>query len=152
MSFNIRNYTSGIAVEKTVMLIEKRLAAVGASGIMKLFDGNGRITSLAFQVQLGGKHYAIKVPANAESCYEALWKEYCSSHARPRDATKQTLREQAEKTAWKLVHDWIDVQLSMIILKQAEWLEVFMPYVWDGKQTHYQIEMAKGFKSLPEKT
>jgi hypothetical protein len=34
---NIKNYTSGIAVESTISRIEAKLAAAGASGITKLY-------------------------------------------------------------------------------------------------------------------
>jgi len=149
---NIRNYTSGIGVETTIARIEAKLAAAGATGIMKLYDDNKQVSSLAFETNLGGKKYAIKVPANVNACFEALWKEHCLHHSRPRESTKETLRDQAARTAWKLVQDWIDVQISMIVMKQAEFLEVFMPYVWDGERTHFQIVMDNKFKALPEKT
>jgi len=149
---NIRNYTSGISAETTVARIEQRLAAAGASGIMKLYGPKGKIVSLSFQIALGDRHWNIRVPANVNACFEALWKDYCRAHSRPRDSTKPKLMDQAERTAWKLVHDWVDVQISLIVMNQAEFLEVFMPYVWDGKQTYFETMRQNQFKALPEKT
>lgn len=149
---NIRNYTSNVAVETTVARIESRLAAAGASGIMKLYGPKGRIISLSFQIKLGDQAWNIRVPANAQACFESMWKEYTLNHRFPREASKGKILEQAERTAWKLVHDWIDVQISLIVMKQAEFLEVFMPYVWDGKQTYFEQIKHGGFKALPEKT
>ena len=68
------------------------------------------------------------------------------------DTTKATIYEQAARTAWKLVQDWIEVQVSMIVMKQAEFLEVFLPYVWDGRQTYFESVKSGAFKALPEKT
>jgi hypothetical protein len=45
---------------------------------------------------------------------------------------------QSERTAWKLIQDWVEVQLSMISLKQADFVQVFLPYVWNGQRTYYQ--------------
>lgn len=149
---NIKNYTSGISVETTVSRIEAKLAAAGASGIMKLYDPKGKITSLVFKLEVGGQSWSVKVPANVHGCFEAMWKQHCLSTRRPRESTKASIYDQASRTAWKLVQDWIDVQVSMISMKQAEFLEVFMPYVWDGKQTYFESVRSGGFKALSEKS
>lgn len=79
-----------------------------------------------------------------------MWKEHCLNTRQQRNGTKQRIQEQAERTAWKLVQDWIEVQVSMIVMKQAESLEVFMPYIWDGRQTYFEYSRAQQFKALPE--
>jgi hypothetical protein len=41
----------------------------------------------------------------------------------------------------------------MIQMKQAETLQVFLPYVWDGQQTFYQRLKESKFRAmLPERT
>jgi hypothetical protein len=40
----------------------------------------------------------------------------------------------------------------MIKLKQAEFLQVFMAYIWDGQQTYYEFIKGNKFKALPEST
>jgi hypothetical protein len=149
---NIRNYTSNVSVESTVAKIEQRLAAAGAHGISKLYSPKGKIESLSFQIALGDRVWHVRVPANAEACFQAMWKEYQLSHRRPREQSRDRIMDQASRTAWKLVHDWVDVQISLIVMKQAEFLEVFMPYVWDGKRTFFQSVRENQFKALPERT
>lgn len=146
----IKNYTSGIAAETTISRIEFKLASVGATGIMKLYGPDRKVSALIFNMPNGNRSYAIRVPANVHACYEAMWKTHCQTHARPREETKATIMEQAHRTAWKLVQDWIEVQVSMIIMQQAKPLEVFLPYVWDGKQTYFEAVQNGGFKALPE--
>lgn len=150
---NIKNYTSGIAVESTIARIEAKLAAAGASGIMKLYGPDKRVSALVFSIELNGRPHPlqIKVPANANACYEAMWKQHCQTHSRQLETAKVRIRDQAVRTAWKLVQDWIEVQISMILMKQAEFIEVFLPYVWDGKQTYFESMRAGGFKQLPER-
>jgi hypothetical protein len=147
---NIKNYTSGISAENSIARIEQKLAAVGATGIMKLYGPDKRVSALVFNMPDGTRSHAIKVPANVEACFQALWKDYCLRVTRPRDGTKETLKEQSSRTAWKLVQDWVDIQVSMVVMRQAEALEVFLPYVWDGRQTYFEALKGHGFKALPE--
>ena len=49
-------------------------------------------------------------------------------------------REQAEKTAWRNVRDWVLAQIALIELCDAEIEEVFLPYLTDNSgKTLYQI-------------
>jgi hypothetical protein len=86
----------------------------------------------------------IRLPANPDGVYDMLR----SKVKRPRSGTLQKLRDQATRTAWKLVQDWVEVQMSLIEMQQAEFLQVFLPYVWDGKKTFYSALKDQGFKML----
>ncbi len=142
---NIKNYTSGVPVSRTVARIEEIVSESGAHGIQKDFE-SGRLTALCFRVRMpeNGKEISIRLPANPEAVYESLRKEI----KRPRDGTLENLREQSERTAWKLMQDWVEVQLSLIRLNQADLLQVFLPYVWDGKRTFYEALKGNQFKAL----
>lgn len=51
------------------------------------------------------------------------------------------------------MQDWVEVQMSMIQMQQANFREVFLPYLWDGKRSFYQMVEESGFAGLlPEKT
>jgi hypothetical protein len=76
---------------------------------------------------------SVKLPANVEGVFEAMKREV----KRPHTGTIQRLREQSGRTAWKLMQDWVEVQLSLIAMQQAEFIQVFLPYVWVGKQTFF---------------
>lgn len=86
------------------------------------------------------------MPAKVDGCFQALWKEV----KRPQSDTKQKIREQAERTAWKIISDWVEIQLSMIMLEQAEVMEIFLPYVYDPatETTFYNKIKKGGFKAL----
>ncbi len=149
---NIKNYTSGVNTEVTIGRITSKLAAAGASGITTLYDDRRQVKAVIFHIDVSGKNISIRVPANVEACFQAMWKDHCLHHSRPREETKARIRDQACRTAWRLVQDWIDVQVSMIVMKQAEFLEVFLPYVWDGRQTLFESAKVGNFKMLPERT
>lgn len=142
----IKNFTSGVPVETTVARIEKLLSGSGANGILKDYQ-NMRLVAISFHVLLPtGRHVAVRLPAQPEAVYATLQKQI----RRPRKGTLDKLRQQADRTAWKLMQDWVEVQLSLIQLQQADFLQVFLPYVWDGRRTYYAALKANNFLALPE--
>lgn len=145
----IKNYTSGVPANKSVMRIEERLVKNGANNILKLYDGFGKLSGLAFVVELNGHKMPFRLPARIDRVERALM----ATVKRARKSTQDKVREQAERTAWKLLSDWIEVQLSLIELDQAEFLEVFMPYVYDHakEQTFFEKMKDSGFKLLEHK-
>jgi len=162
----LKNYTSNVPVSDTIHRIEKVLIKCQVSGITKEYGPLGKIIALHFHVPMPeGKTLTIRMPADEEAALESLWLDYVdgdqhdgfkitSYPARSyKKKTKIDFKEQAERTAWKLVQDWIEVQMSMIQMKQAETLQVFLPYVWDGQQTFYQRLKESKFRAmLPERT
>jgi hypothetical protein len=145
---NLRNYTSGSPVDRSVSLIEKKLVESGARHISKEYD-RGMLVGITFAIcDANSKMVPIRLPANIERCEQLFSAEV----KRPRKGTKDKIRQQAERTAWKLLADWVDVQCSMIMLQQAEPLEIFLPYLFDGNlgQTFFQaLKTGTKFKALP---
>jgi hypothetical protein len=144
----IRNYTSTVPVESSINWIEKRLAAAGASHILKEYNSTGQIEMLVFTTKMpDGRMIPIRLPSRTKSVFEALWREV----RRPHRGTKDKIMDQALRTSWKLMSDWVDMQVTLIQLQQAEFLEVFLPYVSDarGQMTFYESLKGNGFKALP---
>lgn len=149
---NIKNYTSSVPVERSIAVIESKLAASGASQITKLYDPKGRVTAIVFKFTLqNSRSYSFRLPARPQACFDAIWKEKCL-HSKPRPETKNTVLEQAHRTSWKLIQDWIDIQISLIVLQQVEFLEVFLPFAWDAskQQTLFESFKSGGFKQLTD--
>ncbi len=72
----------------------------------------------------------------------------------PSSASDEHIRAQAERTAWKNLLEWVEIQLLLIRLEQVEFMEVFLPYIYDGrrKATFYELTRDSGFKMLPGAT
>lgn len=114
-------------------------------------------------IVLGGK-ITIRLPVEEERALEALWLDYagadisntdvnCCNYYSRKKKKKKDFTDQASRTAWKIVQDWVEVQMSMIQLKQADLIQVFLPYVFDGRRTYYQALKESNFAGLlPEKT
>lgn len=163
--FFLRNYTSEVPVSQTIYRIEQVLIKCGVSGITKEYGAGGLVTAITFHIEIEkGRPVTIRLPADKERALDALWLNYADGKKLTPDGkrlewspykkkTRADFADQAERTAWKIVQDWVEVQMSMIQLKQADTVEVFLPYIWDGKETVYHRLKHSGFKALlPEKT
>lgn len=161
----LKNYTSNVPVSETLHRIEQVLIKSRVSGIMKEYGPTGKVVAVTFEIRMPNKNqYMVRLPANEEKATDALWKDYANGDSLTRDGSellftgrkkksRKDFVEQGSRTAWKIIQDWIEVQMSMIQMEQADTLEVFMPYIWDGRQTVYNRIKSNGYRALlPETT
>lgn len=145
---NLKNYTSEVPAVTSMGKIEIALVEAGATDISKNYK-DGVCIAVRFRMVMNGKPLFFELPARVDNCFKVLFAEI----KRPREDTKEKVRKQAERTAWKIVCDWVLVQLSMILLEQAEPLQVFLPFAWDPKteKTFYNKLKDNNFKQLEHK-
>ncbi len=153
----LKNYTSEVAVSITIGRIEAVLIRCGVKGITKEYDGFGGVTALIFHIPMEGRDVSIRLPADVDATHEAMWQDYKTAHpdqwGRNRcRKTKKQFSDQASRTAWKLAQDWIEVEMSRIQIQKKEVVEVFMAYIWDGKQTFFNRVKDAGFRALLTET
>jgi hypothetical protein len=142
----IKNYTSTVGAARSVALIEHRIVKFGADNIIKTYT-DGKISGLCFTVKMpDGRSIPFQIPARVAEVEQRLFREV----RKPRPDTRKRIAEQAERTAWKLLSDWVDVQLSLVELGQVEFMEVFLSYAYDPsqKRTFYERIKEQGFKLL----
>ena len=127
---NIKNYTSTIDASRSMAKIEELLVEIGATNINKQYAEKVciGITFLLFDQQLQ-KTLPFHLKAQVQECFTILWQEV----KRPRSDTRTILQQQANKTAWKILSDWTEIQCSMILLGQAKPLQMFLPFMYDMK-------------------
>lgn len=127
---NIKNYTSTVEASKSMARIEELLVEIGATNVSKQYKDKvcTGITFLLYDQQLL-QTLAFHLKAQVEECFTVLWKEV----KRPQSNTKEMLMKQANRTAWKILSDWTEIQCSMILLKQAKPLQMFLPFIYDMK-------------------
>lgn len=143
----LKNYTSSISADKSVLFIERKLVQHGAKQILKEYGPDGRVAAICFIISLNGNDMPFQLPANIAKCEEVLLANLSS---RVRSETKKKIPQQAERTAWKIVSDWVEVQMAMIELAQVEFLQVFLAYAYDNQkqQTFYEGLKERKFKAL----
>lgn len=163
----LKNYTSNVPVSQTIYRIEQVLIKCGVGGIEKEYTSLGKVLAITFRIELEpGKPMFVRLPVNEEQALQALWSNYVGDDWKYLSPDKNSLSwqsrlrkkksdfaDQAERTAWKIIQDWVEVQMSMVQMKQADFREVFLPYFWDGKRTFFTMVKDSGFRALlPEKT
>lgn len=161
----LKNYTSEVPVHQTIHRIEQVLIQCGVSGIMKEYgpSADGTIEALTFQIEAATGKLTVRLPADPGKCQEALWLDYVNGDKLNdkgdalvcwcrKKKTKADFKKQADMTAWKIIQDWVEVQMSMIALRQADTMQVFLPYIDVGGRPFYQALRESNFKGLlPEK-
>jgi len=143
----LKNYTSTIPAARSVLYIETKLVANGARKIQKEFSVDGRLTGIAFIIEVAGREIPFKLPARVGECEKVLLSMLAPKAL---EQTRKKVPEQAERTAWKILSDWVEAQMAMIELAQVELMEVFLPYVYDiaREKTFFESLKLNGFKGL----
>lgn len=134
----MKNYTSTVAPQKSINAIEDLLIRSGARQISKEYSPTGDVSAISFSIRNPETELPIyiRLPANPRAVFETL-KLHRKSHLTRNQA--ESLMDQAKRTAWRLLWDWVAVQMSIVEMKQADLLQVFLPYVIvsSGGQTFY---------------
>jgi len=143
---NIKNYTSTVPASTSMSRIEQYLVNAGASDISKKYDGNKTCVSITFRMIVNLIPVFFQLTAKVDACYKVLYAEV----KRPNPDTKQKILQQAERTAWKIISDWVEIQITMVQLEQADLIQVFLPYVYNPatEKTFYDQVKDNGFKQL----
>ena len=145
----IKNYTSSVPADRSISAIERLLVDGGASHISKVYESQ-TLTGLTFEIFVPDQNrsFIFKLPSKTGAVEKLMMAEI----RRPRGETLRRVKDQAERTAWKILHDWVAVQISMIRLQQAEFLEIFMPYLFDRKtqRTLFQSCKETNFKQITQ--
>jgi hypothetical protein len=145
---SIRNYTSEIPASRSIASIMQRLVDHGASEVAASYVDK-RVVGLVFVIPGGdSKHIPIRLPARSKQIAVVLRRSY----KKVNDATAKRIEEQAERTAWKLLDEWIQIQLNLIQLEQIEFLEAFLPFVWNPalEKTFFERVKEGGMLALTE--
>jgi hypothetical protein len=149
---SIKNHTSSIPASTSMARIEEMLVVAGARDIHKSYDGFGTCNAMIFVMVVPNipQPLFFKLPAKVDQCRKALWEQYLKTVKKPSKVMEETIKNQAARTAWKIMHDWVELQLSLIQLEQLEPMEAFLPYVYnrDTQQTFYEHAKEKSFKQL----
>ena len=136
----IKNFSTSIPVEKTVMEIERMLGKFGASKIVKEFDSEGNPEVLTFMILTENGEIPIRLPLNYPKNLE-VFKRQVDEKKLPKNYREN--KEQAHKVGWRIIKDWLESQLTLISLEQVKIEEIFLPYIYNfntGKTMFQAIE------------
>lgn len=123
----IKNYTTKINCYTSIGEIQTTLALHGARKIMIDYGESGHPEGIAFAIQSGNTAQMFILPANVDGVMAVFKNQRVKAD-----------REQAERTAWRNVRDWIMAQMAFIESGNVQIDEIFLPYLTDGKKTLYE--------------
>lgn len=123
----IKNYTTKIDCYTSIGEIQAALAKHGARKIMIDYGEIGEPNGIAFAIQQSNTYQTFILPANVDGIMAVFNKQKVKAD-----------REQAERTAWRNVRDWIMAQMAFIESGNVQMDEIFLPYLTDGQKTLYE--------------
>jgi hypothetical protein len=95
---NLLNYSTSIAVEKTIAEIEKILASAGARQILEDFDSSAILIAISFRIETKWGLLSYLLPSQVEKAFEVLKKEKIDKRFKT--------KEQAARVSWRIIKDW----------------------------------------------
>jgi hypothetical protein len=127
---NLKNFTSTVLPAISMAKIDHMLIQVGATDISKKYKDKV-CTGITFLIYDQGmkETFAFNLSARVQECFNIFWNE--RSFQGKKEKYKAGVMDQAERTAWKILSDWVHLQCSMILLDQAKPLQLFLPFVYD---------------------
>lgn len=127
----IMNYTTTIAVSKTVGEVQATLARRGVSRISTLYNAEGNASGLGFEMLTDYGPREFELPVRTDAVLAALKRDLT-----PAKATK----EQAARVAWRIAKDWLEAQAALIDAGMAQLDEVMLPYMLgDDRRPVYEV-------------
>ena len=139
----ILNYTTSVESDKSIAEITGLLTRFGARSITTEFDADGFVSGISFIIMIEARPLAIKLPVNVDGVYSTLR----TARGVP---NRNRTQAQARRVAWRILKDWLEAQLALFQVGQAEAGQVLMPYAVDSEgRTAYQMFRESHLKQLP---
>jgi hypothetical protein len=122
------NYTTTIRPEKTAAECLAILGRGGAGAVAVTY-ADRKPTGIAFTLDTPAGQRSFDLPVNVDGVYAALAKAAKTGGIPPRYSS----REQAERTAWRIIKDWLEAQVAIIDAQMASLDQVMLPYLRVGE-------------------
>lgn len=134
----LKNSYSGASNASIFEAITKSLATHSARRIMFDYDSDGQAVALQFAIEIGRDTLLFRLPARIENVAKLVQRSYRS---RGSGIAGKKLKDQAYKTAWANIRDWVTAQMALIDSEMVQVEEVFLPYlvVEEGKTLFEQF-------------
>lgn len=118
----IKNYTTKIDPLISIGEIQAALAQHGARKMMIEYDQKGEPEGIAFAIEYQGNLLGFQLPAHIEGVKHVFTLQKVKAD-----------NEQAKRTAWRNIRDWILAQMAFVESGNATMEEIFLPFIRDGE-------------------
>jgi hypothetical protein len=94
--------------------------------MMTEYEGR-QVSAVSFKMLVDGKEFPFRMPCNWRGVAEILKKPEYRKNLR-----LDLVDEQAPRVAWRILHEWIRSQLSLVEVNMVSIPQVFLPYTIMG--------------------
>ena len=126
-NFKVKSYTTVVPAGRSLDEIEVFLMYFGATGVMKQFNSDRMVHTLAFEID----NKMFRLPLNVEGVKALL---FPNSYLSESEKDKRAYR-----VACRVLREWVHAQLSLVASGQAEPRQVLLPYLYNGRKTLYEL-------------
>lgn len=120
------NYTSNVPIEKTAAEISNILRKGGAQAVLTEYDEKGEyVSAISFKITLNEVPLMFRLPCDWRPVHDIMYKGKRGTY---RDSVQASRKEQALKTAWRIVKDWVEAQMALVETRMVKTEQVFLPY------------------------
>lgn len=129
----IKDYTTNIDPNKTASEIARCLSMHGATAVLTEYNKEqGCVSALSFRIPLNGRDIEFRLPCDWEGVLQCLKSDNKVPKAR-------RTQEQAVKTAWRIILNWVEAQMAFIQSRQVQVPQAFLAYaVMKNGQTLFE--------------
>lgn len=128
----ILNFSTTVSVERSMEAIHTLLRRHGASAILFDYDPSRQIHAISFKMLIDGAEVAYRLPANWPGALAAM-------RADPKVPRRFCTEAHARRVAWRIVKNWVEVQLAFVEARQASLAQIMLPYAMtETGQTVYE--------------
>lgn len=145
----LKNYSTKINVNQTVLEIEQILAKHNVTDIWKQYGTGGDIEALNFAVNTEFGKVPFRLPVDVEAVRQIIIGE------KRKDKVNLSRREaesyqHARQVAWRIIKDWIDSQMALVDISMVKLEQVFLPYIYnfETNKSLYEAMREKRFAGL----
>lgn len=129
------NYTTKIDADKTAQEIAKILSLHGAKAVLTEYDEKeGTVTAISFKIRLNDQDIGFRLPSDWRPVLQIIEND-------PKIRRSDKTKEQAVRTAWRIVKDWVEAQMALVETQMVTTQQVFLPYavMKDGHTLYEKI-------------
>lgn len=114
----LKNTYAKLPAGRYIQSIEDNLVRAGVIGMQKGYE-EGRITSLAFILDLSGNKVHFKLPIAWKKVQQVLKNE---------GAGRADDDDYAYKVSWAIMNDWVEAQLAILATETVSMPQLFLAY------------------------
>lgn len=117
----VKNYTTTTPAKKSIQEIFDSLAAHGATKVMmEIEEGTGRVYALRFVINFDREDIPFLLPVEWRAFQELL---------KSQKVSKWKDEDYCYRVAWRVIRDWVMVQMALLETKMVVLPQIFLPYV-----------------------